>query len=421
MGRPKARLTSLNTPHTMEQHNPTNQDIGLPFYDPRGERYLMRDDPTAPGHQQGGAQTGATVSERAMPSASPGGSVSNEAGTSAARAEWGTEDAPMSDTTSDRGQGLTSSAREPDLGPAPNSARSPNRNRPDPRPPRKRKPLIQVATLNIRGCGSLRRQDKNKLGELVRWMRSTKTGIVGLQETYQCAENLAGAERANAKVWAFPNEGTAHSAGTGFIVHRDGIPAGLTRGNFQHKILIPGRLDVLSWQWGSEFFTVANVYAPNNHQPALTLFKEITEKLKRRRVDMILGDWNHVEHAVDRQPKGQKSPQDIRDALKDLRVKLGVEDSWRDENPTSSDFTWESPSPNTDGTTSRSRLDRILLSSEVAEQAIEHEIDVSLTLSDHYPVKVKILDAESQELGRPRWKMNLEDLEDEWAQGNSAD
>lgn len=237
---------------------------------------------------------------------------------------------------------------------------------------------------------------------------------MALQETYNCTDNFAEAKRFNGKLWTFPNPGTAHSAGTGFIVHREGVPSDLRKEDFTHKVLIPGRLDTLSWKWGEETFLVANLYAPNSEQVAIPFFKQVISLLRRETVDVILGDWNHVEKAIDRIP--QRAPSTaMRDVLSDLRTGLNVLDTWRDRNPNVKDFTYERPNANSDGTHSRSRLDRILLSPEVSKRSLSHSVDVGLTISDHYPVWVEVTDNESPEIGDQRWRMNLEDLEDEFA------
>lgn len=384
------------------QDRPSTTAIGLPFSDPRGERYLRLDDPTAPEHQQGGALTGTTDPESQIRQPH-GGSVSTQVGLTPATAESGTEDGLMADTTSN--------TREPQSGEEP-MATSRGRDSQN-RRARNRKPLLLAATWNIRGCGTPRMAENSKVAHLSRWMRASKIGIAALQETYDCTQTFAAAEKANGKIWAFPNPGSTHSAGTGFVVHKDGTPPNLSKSDFQHEILIEGRLDTLTFKWGDETIRIANLYAPNDEQDAVDFFQTVADRLKRNKPDILLGDFNHVESEKDRLPRRRPPSSRIRKALSELKNTLKVEDSWRESNPDTNDFTWESSHPNRDGTISKSRLDRIHLSEGLSERTLEHRIDYTQTLSDHSPVIIKLVDDSAPYIGPPRWKMNLEDLEDE--------
>ncbi|KAG9029920.1 hypothetical protein FS837_003435, partial [Tulasnella sp. UAMH 9824] len=172
------------------------------------------------------------------------------------------------------------------------------------------------------------------------------------------------------------------------------MPAELTKSDFTHEILEDARLDTLSWRW--------------------VFFNHAADLLNGKGVDMVLGDWNHVESEMDRLPRSG-STRAVVSAIANLKRVTGVEDTWQEENPTDCEFTWERPTLGASGHTSRSRLDRILLTEEMAARSTDHVIDIGLTVSDHYPVRVTIIDDESPDIGKGRWRMNLEDLEDEHA------
>ncbi|KAG8896435.1 hypothetical protein FRC01_011821, partial [Tulasnella sp. 417] len=288
------------------QDNSNITDIQLEL--PLGARewYPSADTPSALSYQQGGARTGVTrvepvPSERA---AQPTGTDDSRAGSPAASAEQGTEDTSLGDTTS--------TERLPPSG----GERSQNQAS------RSRKPRIRIATLNIRGCGERRMNGKFKLAHLARWMRANKVGIVALQETYETRLAFEALEKAFEKVWAFPNGGGAHSAGTGFVIHKDNIPAGLKKEDFAHEIIIEGRVSTLTLKWEEEMITIANVYAPNEKRTAETFFERTTSLLKKEKPDMVMGDFNHVKHTLDRLPNRTSVPAATKEALDKIERSL---------------------------------------------------------------------------------------------------
>lgn len=399
----------------MDQYGSANPISGLPFSDFRGNGTQGDEISSTLGYRPSEPNPGLMSPERQRQTPPPA-RFDVFSGLEAANAERGGQDTRRGDTGPSTGQ----DRRIPARGDASQERDYPISMDVDPQGPRRRnapatrKPLIQVVTLNIRGLLAKRRQDQQKLQRVIRWMRAEKVGVVALQEVYDCTEAFADAERANAKVWAFPNPGTRNARGTGFLVHCEFMPGDLTKEDFTHEILLESRLHTLSWRWGETDLVVANLYAPNAPQVAKDFFLKATDLLKRKEVSMVLGDWNHVESEVDRLPRCG-STKAVVNAIGLLKRALSVEDSWREENPTNREYTWEGATPGAGGHTSRSCLDRILLLDDMVARSTEHVIDVGLTVSDHYPVRVKIIDDESPEVGRGRWRMNLEDLEDDFA------
>ncbi|KAG8989231.1 hypothetical protein FRB90_002343, partial [Tulasnella sp. 427] len=314
----------------MQETNTTEDQAGFPYSVLRGTvpEYEL-EDPTALAYQQRGALIG-TTEEELPRGTQPIGPVSIRAGLTTATAEQGAKDALLGDTTPTRGP--------------------PARAEPSNQAARNRKPLIRMATLNIRGCGSRTMGSKSKLAQLISWMRANKIGIAALQETYETELAFAAAEKANAKVWAFPNKGSAHSAGTGFVVHRDGIPANLSKDNFEHEVVSQGHVSTLSFRWGEEKIKLANLYVPNEERLAIDFLTETVTELRLKKPDIIMGDMNHVSDAMDRLPSRHQPSQRIAQALNDLNSTLKVSDVWRTDNPNTNDFTWESTHANQDGT-----------------------------------------------------------------------
>lgn len=244
-------------------------------------------------------------------------------------------------------------------------------------------------------------------------MKANRWAIMGLQETHESEEAALQLESFNQRVWVFANPGSRHSAGTMFIIYKDFVPARLTKADFTHKIIEAGRAHQLSFRWtNNEILRIVNVYAPNEEGEAVPFFDRLARTLTPR-PSLLMGDMNHVEHAMDRIPNRGPPPARIKTALLDLKRSLSLEDYWREMNPSLHAFTWTSPALGADGTRSRSRLDRILVSSRLRTRVLGISIESSLELSDHDVVIVEVYDDTLPEIGEGRWRMNVEDLEDE--------
>ncbi|KIO27592.1 hypothetical protein M407DRAFT_23144 [Tulasnella calospora MUT 4182] len=334
--------------------------------------------------------------------------------------EWGTEDVLSDDTTSNTdarssplGSGVAHESKgrstlkcqipgrfseiQPDECPlhestVPNEGHGATQKR---RKEGGQRPFVWIATFNIRGIKSSRTAEPEKTRRVPRIMKSERLGILALQETHETTAALSTLEDANEKMWCFPNPGTAHSAGTGFVVHRDNIPPGTKKEDLTHKVIVPGRADLLTLKWAGGQLTILNVYTPNGETDTINFFSDLVVDLRQRRIDVVMGDFNHMESKLDRLPKKQPSER-MRKALSDLSRGLKVDDGWREDNPTTLNYTWTNSHKNRDGSTSRASLEQLKLGG----------------LSDHQILALKIAEENPPYIGKPRWRMNLEDIED---------
>ncbi|KAI5986638.1 Endonuclease/exonuclease/phosphatase [Pisolithus albus] len=105
--------------------------------------------------------------------------------------------------------------------------------------------------------------------------------------------------------------------------------------------LVPGRAILISMPWyQQEKLNILNVYAPNDPLNNQKLWEEIHDKITcLPQPDVLLGDFNIVEDAVDRLPAhADKFP--AVNALRALKSHLNLQDGWRRANPSDIAFTY---------------------------------------------------------------------------------
>jgi exonuclease III len=102
--------------------------------------------------------------------------------------------------------------------------------------------------------------------------------------------------------------------------------------NVEEFELIPGRAHLIHTPWhGDLLLTILNIYAPNNHTDNETFWKELKHKFTTENIprpDIMMGDFNLVEDAIDRLPAHQDHA-GATQALYELRSMLRLEDGWR--------------------------------------------------------------------------------------------
>ena len=280
------------------------------------------------------------------------------------------------------------------------------------RPPsgRKTKANIKIGTLNVSGKGLLY-EENNKWAAIHRLMRDKKLGVMAIQETHltdsdvKIIHDLYGRR---IHILNSPDPTCASSArGVAFVLNREMVDtksATITE-------LIPGRAVSLKMKWHAETdITVVNVYAPNNakeNEEFWSSLREMKHNGRLPRTDVLLGDFNIVEDALDRLPV-RDDPVGPQISLRELLVDLSLHDGWQITEPTTRDYTFpQRTSPN------RSRLDRIYLSNELLSQSFEWAIESTGVPTDHRMVSARMTTAVAPYIGKGRWTMPLALLADQ--------
>ncbi|EJD37616.1 hypothetical protein AURDEDRAFT_73023, partial [Auricularia subglabra TFB-10046 SS5] len=176
--------------------------------------------------------------------------------------------------------------------------------------------------------------------------------------------------------------------------------------NVETLELVPGRAIVCKMEWRQgTFLKILAIYAPTVKKENGVFWKKIRSLIKKKRnrpmkPDVLLGDFNQVEDAIDRFP-AKKNAIDSPDTFDALKKSLNVVDGWRNTFPNKTEWTWR----NADRS-SMSRIDRIYLTKDLLLSSRDWTIKTSnLTRNDHSRIGVEIAHPNAPEAGPGRWSM----------------
>ncbi|KDQ32578.1 hypothetical protein PLEOSDRAFT_1098576 [Pleurotus ostreatus PC15] len=284
---------------------------------------------------------------------------------------------------------------------------------------RNNRATIKVASFNMKGYSTSQEEG----GPTAKWlkinqiMRENKYGIMILQETHmdgareQAIQDLFG-RRLRIKASADPDKPT----------QRAGIAAVLNRGEFDAEHakcieIIPGRALIVKAQiHGGKKLSVLGVYAPNSVTKNADFWDQIRlyfeSRPNERRPDLLIGDFNVVEEAIDRMP-AKLERNAATEALDKLKLELRLRDGWRTTYPDSARFTFTQTRLKEDDAPAMSRIDRIYVTNRILERAREWDMKPSgLNSADHWMVSVQVSTEGAPEIGRDRWTVPEQVLND---------
>ncbi|OSC97222.1 DNase I-like protein, partial [Trametes coccinea BRFM310] len=275
---------------------------------------------------------------------------------------------------------------------------------------KRKRARLRLGTLNVKGYGlPLTRGLSEKWLSMSRVLRDSKLDLLALQETHLTAERV---ERINSLLE--PNYTLLHSespnnpAGSGgiaFIVNMKRMNAPQT----PITVLVPGRAAVVNYQWSpTRSITILTVYAPNNVNENEGFWNELNEQCSQRRlrIDVLLGDHNVVEDAIDRLPS-RSDPAAAVSALTRLREAHRLVDSWREAHATKRTYTYL----HSNGT-SQSRLDRIYVTKSLQRAAADWSTTYVGLPTDHAMVSLSLANYDAPVVGNGRWRMPVNLLTD---------
>ncbi|EIW64288.1 DNase I-like protein [Trametes versicolor FP-101664 SS1] len=175
-------------------------------------------------------------------------------------------------------------------------------------------------------------------------------------------------------------------------------------------VLVPGRAIRATTQWSpGKNITVLNVYAPNSASENADFWNKVQDEIRSTghpKPDVILGDFNVVEDALDRAP-AHPDPHPATEALASLMNYANMVDSWRHAHPTVKRYTF-----NQTGMVSQSRLDRIYLSKKLVNAAADWEMKEAGIQTDHQLVSLTLANYDAPAIGPGRWAMPTHLLSD---------
>jgi len=231
-------------------------------------------------------------------------------------------------------------------------------------------------------------------------MRERNLAILAVQETHLTDdlsnqfENLFGDKFA---LFHSPDPDTRNARGIAIILNKKFIN---THG-VNITTLIPGRAIFTSIPWhDNSSINILAVYSPNAPKEIQSFWKTIkdqTDADPRIKPNLLLGDFNLVEDAIDRIPSRQDDAQ-ATENLRTLREKFDLIDGWRKANPEEKGFSWLRES---DGT--QSRIDRIYINEDLFDSCGEWKIEPAPIPTDHDLVSARISTPTAPEIGKGRW------------------
>ena len=183
---------------------------------------------------------------------------------------------------------------------------------------------MKIGSLNVSGKGLLY-DVNNKWAAIHRLVRDKKLGVLAIQESHLTGDDVRIIHDLYGRrlhVLNSPDPTCANAArGVAFVLNREIVDvksATLTE-------LVPGRAATLKMKWHADKdITIVNIYAPNNTRENETFWqslKEMKQNGRKPKADILLGDFNLVEDALDRLPV-RDDPQAPQISLRELLVDL---------------------------------------------------------------------------------------------------
>lgn len=195
----------------------------------------------------------------------------------------------------------------------------------------------------------------NKWNRINQLMRDKKIAVLAVQETHMDDDRRQAVEQvAGRRLKIVSSADPTNPSGRGGVavvlnqqlVHSDEL---------QSIEIVPGRAILVTLKFShEEKLRVLAIYAPNNAKDNELFWRVLQEYFAanpRKRADIMIGDFNVVEDAIDRIPSHTDNAATV-DALDDLKRSLNLVDGWRETYPDTKAFTFFQES-----TKSQSRID----------------------------------------------------------------
>ncbi|KAI0027641.1 Endonuclease/exonuclease/phosphatase, partial [Vararia minispora EC-137] len=243
-------------------------------------------------------------------------------------------------------------------------------------------------------------------------MRECRIGILAVQEAHLNQSRVDDLHDLFPRLLIIHSEHPLHperTAGTAIVLNRDLVDIN----GVQSMEIIPGYAHLVQIAWhGTRVLTVLNIYSPSHTDADKRSFWEALDLFWSENdapiPDIMLGDFNLVEEAIDRVPC-RSDPYSVVEKLTSFKTSLSLHDGWRTRHPNSKAYSFERTC---EGRTSLARLDRIYVSEDILEHAVDWLIRESPIPTDHKLVSFRIFDENVPYLGRGRYVIPPELMND---------
>ena len=264
---------------------------------------------------------------------------------------------------------------------------------------------LKIASLNIRGRGP---SGDSKWDHINQVMKEQRLGVLAVQEAHLTQSHVDSLHTLFGKrLQIHSSQGpNANAQGVAIVLNKE-----LTNiKGVEEQEIIPGRAMLITLPWHSDLsLRILNIYAPNAHSENQTFWEALDSEWMSQGLpapDIMLGDFNIVEDAIDRLPS-HTDPYTTVTSLDNLRNKFQLQDGWRTTYPETKSFSFLQKS-----TGAQSRIDRIYTTMNIIKTAADWEINTTALNTDHKMVSMKVIDQKAPYFGRGRWTMPLHMLKD---------
>ncbi|EJD34057.1 DNase I-like protein [Auricularia subglabra TFB-10046 SS5] len=271
---------------------------------------------------------------------------------------------------------------------------------------------LRIASENIRGRGAARIAGSAKWKALADDIRRFKIGIMVIQETHMEEQHVEEVHRYYKHLKVINSSLLDNPTGAGGValVFNKMLTNWET---VESHVIVPGRVILARLTWHREDkLTVLAVYAPTRRPENHDMWEIIHDCLlddasDLPMPDLMLGDFNFVEDAVDRFP-ARMSTMDAPAAFQRLKRLLQMSDGWRTTFPSEVEWTWRNHDRS-----AMSRIDRVYLTRRVMLTTGEWKTELSgITANDHSRISVEIVNPNMPVIGKGRWTMSQQLISD---------
>ncbi|KAJ8580603.1 DNase I-like protein, partial [Rhizopogon salebrosus TDB-379] len=227
-------------------------------------------------------------------------------------------------------------------------------------------------------------------------VREKRIAVLAVQETHLTKneeDNLNEIFQTNLRIISSIDPERPNVAGVAIVLNKK-LTA--SKDIITHEIK-PGRALLVTIPWQKETLSILAVYAPNDPLDSHNFWEEIRTKLNNLpQPDIMMGDFNIVEDALDRLPP-RKDPVHAVESLLRLKFSLDLRDGWRSENPDSSAFSFAQSAAQGGR---QSRIDRIYVSEDILPFSKEWNIGPPGMTTDHQLISARISNKRMPYVGR---------------------
>ncbi|KAG2037248.1 hypothetical protein BDR03DRAFT_934118 [Suillus americanus] len=183
------------------------------------------------------------------------------------------------------------------------------------------------------------------------------------------------------------------SAGVAFVINKEIMNVS----NAKMSVLIPGRAIALTIKWHEEKkIRILNIYTPNNHSEHQRFWNTV-------RSQWLLNGLGTLDFMM---APSRPDNENAREALRNFKTSLNLQDTWRHAHPTEQLFTF------TSNANSLSRLDRIYTSNTHDKSVSDWKSYLCPIPTDHNIVLVRFAPPGLPHIGQGRWTWPLGILSD---------